>query len=970
MVHPGETLSGTLASGEERRLSLTLDAGTSVEVTLEQRGLLLAITVTSPGGVRLLRLGNSRLPEQPLAFPLPAGAGGTYSLAVRNLAAGLPAGSFHLAVSAAAPETARDRDGFAATAVWARAEEGSGRLGDRVEPGGRERAIAAYAESAAAWAALGDGESSVRATVRQGAEQLRSGAREEAATTLRRALAAAREGGDLAGQSAALHQLGELAHQGGQATVARAAFDEAIALRRAARDLAGEARTELMRGQVLVREGAVDEGVAAYQRALDLARQGGDPQAEEAAQHNLGSVGLLVGDSEGALDHFAAALALQRRIGSRANPAVTLSLMADVYRRLGEPARAVELQRASLAERRRADDRRGEGYSRASLGEALLDRGELAAAAAECRQAERMLAAIGDPVGEALALHCRARCFRRRGEPAEAAASLADAVTLARRAGNVRLEASSLAEMGWARLAGGAVDEAEGPLRSALALARRIDNAVVEARALAGLAALAERRGELDAALDDAMQGIARIEGLRTAIAEPGLRATYLATQADLFELAVDVQMRRAAAGDSEGAAAALLLHERSRARSLVDALERIRPAAMAIAAPPPLTVTQLQALLDSDTVLLELALGERRSFGWAVTSTAVVARELPPRAALERRARRLRELLEAEEPHLVARPLAWALADLARLVLAPFRDEIAGRRLVLAPDGALQLVPFAALPDPGAPPGTPLVARHELVLVPSATALAALRAGVPASGSPQRVAVLADPVFSAEDPRVGHGDGGGDLRGGGEPRSALLPRRLSRLRGSRDEAESILALVPPQGRVAAFGLAVTPELLRSPALRGVDVLHLATHAVADPAHPERSGLALSLVGADGAPRAGWLRLADLYGLSLDADLVVLSACDTAVGSDLRGEGVAALARGFFYAGARRVVASLWPVRDDATAELMRRFYAGLLRERLPPAAALRAAQRALAADPRWRQPRDWAAFELQGDWQ
>jgi CHAT domain-containing protein len=147
-------------------------------------------------------------------------------------------------------------------------------------------------------------------------------------------------------------------------------------------------------------------------------------------------------------------------------------------------------------------------------------------------------------------------------------------------------------------------------------------------------------------------------------------------------------------------------------------------------------------------------------------------------------------------------------------------------------------------------------------------------------------------------------------------------------------------------------------------------VIHFATHGFLDSEAPELSGLVLSLLDGQGHPRDGFLRLRDVYNLDLSADLVVLSGCRTALGKDVRGEGLLGLTRGFLYAGASRVMASLWPVRDRATPELMRRFYHALLHDRLPPAAALRAAQLSLRREPRWRDPYSWAPFVVQGDWQ
>ncbi len=147
-------------------------------------------------------------------------------------------------------------------------------------------------------------------------------------------------------------------------------------------------------------------------------------------------------------------------------------------------------------------------------------------------------------------------------------------------------------------------------------------------------------------------------------------------------------------------------------------------------------------------------------------------------------------------------------------------------------------------------------------------------------------------------------------------------------------------------------------------------VVHFATHGVVDSSRPWLSGLVFSLVDRRGGARDGYIRLRDIYNLRLNADLVVLSACDTALGADVRGEGLVGLARGFMYAGSRRVMASLWQVNDVATADLMKRFYRGLLVKGLTPPAALRAAQLEMMTKTRWTAPYFWAGFVLQGDWQ
>jgi CHAT domain-containing protein len=182
-------------------------------------------------------------------------------------------------------------------------------------------------------------------------------------------------------------------------------------------------------------------------------------------------------------------------------------------------------------------------------------------------------------------------------------------------------------------------------------------------------------------------------------------------------------------------------------------------------------------------------------------------------------------------------------------------------------------------------------------------------------------------------------------------------------------EAERILALVPREQRFEAVDFEARRDLLFSPLLRRYQILHIATHGRLDAHHPELSELVFSLVDRTGRPLPGFVRLDELYTLRLPVELVVLSACETALGERVRGEGVLGMPRGFLHAGAARVLVTLWPVHDAATAELMERFYTGLLRGGLAPPAALRAAQLALARNPGTRAPYWWAGFTLQGEW-
>lgn len=177
------------------------------------------------------------------------------------------------------------------------------------------------------------------------------------------------------------------------------------------------------------------------------------------------------------------------------------------------------------------------------------------------------------------------------------------------------------------------------------------------------------------------------------------------------------------------------------------------------------------------------------------------------------------------------------------------------------------------------------------------------------------------------------------------------------------------MALIPGKEALKATGFEANREAATSPRLAEYRIVHFATHGVLNTRRPELSGVVFSLFDERGRRQDGFLRLHDVYNLRLGADLVVLSGCQTGLGKDLRGEGLVGLTRGFMYAGARRVVASLWQVDDESTAELMKRFYRAMLKDGRRPADALRMAQLELSRHPRWAAPFYWAGFVLQGEW-
>jgi len=191
----------------------------------------------------------------------------------------------------------------------------------------------------------------------------------------------------------------------------------------------------------------------------------------------------------------------------------------------------------------------------------------------------------------------------------------------------------------------------------------------------------------------------------------------------------------------------------------------------------------------------------------------------------------------------------------------------------------------------------------------------------------------------------------------------------IPRLPGTRQEAEQILSLVPATSSKQAFDFTANRATATSADLSQYRYVHFATHGFLDSQHPELSGILLSMFDEQGEPQDGFLRAHEVFNLKLAAELVVLSACQTGLGKEVKGEGLVSLTRGFMYAGSPRVVVSLWSVSDVGTAELMTRLYKGMLKEGLRPAQALQAAQLSMFKEKRFASPFYWAAFTLQGEW-
>ncbi len=934
-----------LRVGEIHRHVADLAAGDYLEVAVDQLGVDVEVDLLGPDGRSVL----PRTADSPTngtgaeRLGAVAATGGRHTVEVRPFGGIDSAGRYRLRVVARRPAGETDRLRAAAFAARARGETLR-----RGGPASADAALAALDEALDLWSRLDDPWGRGVALYEIGrVERLRAADGAPALAAWRASAASLRAAGEPALEGEVHHHLGDLQAERGDLASALGSYRTALDRRRAAGDRIEEAKLLNQLALVHFRLREPETALAHCDRAIARWHELGARASSAAPLHNRAWVYLHLGRLREAERDFARARALAEEAGRTRLAADALLGLAHVERRQAATPAAL-----------RSDE----------LRDAALDR-----ALAHYRHALASFDGLGHAFGRAVALGgiggtlAWQERWRESHDALEASLALFHELGEPREEGQIHLD---LAE--WAARQGDH-DRARRSVRRALPLLARAGDDDGRAAALSWLARSDRAEGRLAEAAASLDEAVAIVESLRAA-APPGgtLRASFLASKQNYFEELVDLLMERHAREPERGFdARALEVHERSRARSLLDAAAG---AGGGRRLGRPLDAAAIAGLLDDRTVLVAYHLGASRSFAWTVDRQGVESFVLPAREELEALALEAHRLLASPPARQGLRRTERVLGQASALLLAPWAERLAERpgpppRLVIVAHGALQYLPFAALPLPPAPGAAPsgerepLIARHELSYLPSASLLAAVRERdlhrPPATGT---VAVIADPVFGPDDPRApgGGATAPGRRRDEGDP--------LPRLARTRNEAEAILALVPPSEAFAAFGFDATADLLTGGLPGSYRILHVATHGEIDASGSGRSRLVFSRLGAGGEARSGELSADRLYELDLPCDLVVLSACRTALGEEIRGEGLVGLAHGFFHAGGSRLVASLWSVDDAATAELMSAFYRELLAG-AGPAAALRAAQLDVRREPAWRSPYYWAPFVLEGDW-
>ena len=907
--------------------------------------------------------------------------------------------------------------------------------------GEKQKSLEFYNQALALWRAVRDRRWEAAVLNNIGSVYDALGEKQKALDFYNQSLLIVREFGNHSNEATALNNIGGVYYALGEKQKALSFYNQALSLRRALNDQSGEADTLNNIGTVYDALGEKQRALDFYNQALPLYRAVGDRGGEATTLNNIGAVYSYLGEQQRALELFTQATHLFRAIKDRSNEAMALNNMGRAYHQLGENQKALDFYNQALLLKRAVADRGGEATTLNNISSVYIDLGEKQKAIEFYNQALLLFRTVSDRKNQAVALSNIGRVYGQLGDNRKALDLYNQSLSLFRTVRNRSGESDALSNIGFAERSLGRLNESRVHMEECLKIRESLRTEVVSKELRASYFASIQNDYEFYVdllmqqhrqepgknhhaeALRSSERSRARsfLELLTEARADikQGVDAALLARERSAqqrLNAKAEAQFKRLAGATSEAQVATIKQETDREIDALTTELQQVQtqirqasPRYAALTQPQPLSVAEIQQqALDTETLLLEYALGAERSFVWAVTPTGLASYELPKREVIETAAREVYALMtarnlepkdpETKEPETkeqkqarvaaAERAYPAAAARLSQMLLAPVAQHLGKQRLVIVADGFLHYLPFGALPDPTVKAATwqPLLVEHEVVNLPSASTLAVLRRELKGRApAAKTLAVIADPVFTRADERFRAGAAPvAKVAARPEPTlrelaNAQVVRKLipsasgdldiKRLKYTRDEANALLALVPANERMQALDFDATRALVESERLSQYRYVHFATHGLADSERAELSTIVLSLFDAQGRTVDGFLRAHEVFNLNLPAELVALSACETGLGKQVKGEGLVSLTRGFMYAGAARVVVSLWAVNDKATAELMAGFYRKMLNEGQRPAAALRAAQLELWKTKKWQAPYYWAAFTVQGEW-
>jgi CHAT domain-containing protein/tetratricopeptide (TPR) repeat protein len=979
---------GTLPRDVGKIYKFSLDTGQLLHVSILQQGADVALVLVDPLGENIFLvdspLGNQGTEHVFLVAP----SKGNYGIRVQDGSEGTYRGDYHLRIEELRTAGDRDRENAECEKAF---YTGKSLAGKKLF----QRAEAEYSRAIKGWRKLNN-----RARLADAFEKL--GDTKSARADWKGALGAYQERvalrsslRDWGRKADALVAVARMYEAMGGLQQAEASYLQELEIRIQLQEPKPQAQAHYNLARVQRERGGLEDALAHFTEAITSGQALKDVELQIKALGGRGQVYYDMGRSDLALDDYEQGLNLLKARPSSVEKAVILTQKGFIYGEQGRVEEATDLLEQALTLRRAINNPLGEAITLNNFGTIYYRANRLGDALDAFTRAAQIFKAERDIANHMAAMINLGWIHAVQGRPEIALRILNQALGLARQGGNTPAEAKILHGMALAerkrgnpRTARDRIEKAIDVMESLRGRTQRRDlrRSYLESREdlysfkielLMDQHSLQPRVGFDLQAFQTSERARARV--LYEALADER-QSTDVRLHPEVLEQkrrtqeainSLDQQLRHPSLSEAERQQREMLL------RKLIGQNEGMEATLRASSGhwerlPPSLSLWEIQKqVLDDETILLEYYLYKDRSFLWAVTPSAFRSYELP---CLDLGG------LAGSVHQLLADGKAVSAEDWERLsncTLGPVAGLLRDKRIVVVAHGELQKIPFAALTDPSAEGAKAsasgirqvLALRREVVSLPSVSVLARLRKQR-MNRRPGRkfLALVGDAVYSLNDDRLSY-----DAKSGVTRKSSSLkavPYEFSRLRGAREEAREILSLASGRTFDAALAFQATREWVMQGHLADSQIVHFGTHGVLNEVFPELSGLVLSQFDRQGHPRDGLLRSHEIDDLNLKADLVVLSACQTALGKDVRGEGLIGLTHSFMVGGASAVLVSLWKVDDRATAELMKYFYRFLIVQHLTPAAALRHAQLRMIENNHWRSPFFWSGFVLQGDWE
>lgn len=842
------------------------------------------------------------------------------------------------------------------------------------------------------------------------------GEMQNALTFLNRSLILRRESKDILGEVRTLINIGTIYDDTGEKRKGSEYYAQGLLLAKEAKDfrLQGVALNNL--GYVFNHLGEYQKSLDYYQEAIELRRKSGDKRGEATTLTNIGTIYSTMGEHEKALDLTLQSLKIYQDAGLRRNEARSFNSLGSLHSKMEKPEAAIQYFEKALAIYQEIGDKEGQASSLRNIGSIFSDRNQLAESFKFLQEGLKLAEEASDHETICDILLVLAQTYSKANDNTNAEKHFARALQMQR-------EGELKEDLMQTLFHYAVFDEKNENREQAIAKMQEVIEILEDIRNSITLQSfrstflsttqnfydfyiellIKSHFNEPNKGFDELAFKISEKARARSLLDSLGESQTDIRANISPELLEEEEILRQMINAKDSQRIMAINQKQKEKAKEFEKELDetlqkyrlvqtRIRqqsPQFASLTQPEQLEIKQIQSeMLDEDSVLLEYVLGKEKSFVFVISKNSFEIVELSESKIIEDLTRKAVENLKArgyeiENENLSTRTARIKKADelananlkeLGEILIKPIASKIEDKRLLIVPSDVLQYLPFAALPANSGSKNNFLIETNEIVYLPSASVLPFLQQNKSRSKNIKTsVGILADPVFTADDVRLKQLKNpsiNNTVMVEGQVVSSLKLRSdFSRLRFTRSEAEAISSFIEDEEKFVALDFAANLKTIHNENLQQSRIVHLATHGIINSQFPELSGLVLSLVDENGKSQDGILRLYEIYNLQLEADLVVLSACETALGKEIKGEGIIGLTRGFMYVGVPSVVASLWRVEDRATADLMKRFYQRMLVEKLPPSKALRESQISMIGEKTSAHPFFWAGFTLQGDW-